>query len=100
MLNSHFGSRQAHNLKVIGSNPIPATRKVPVNSMSWRAFSCSKLWLLCQNAPAQQMLVNTKGSDAVASYVGSSMSHVRHMKRDALFAKRSCIREKSGPPAS
>src|ERR1700730_6444202 len=33
----------AHNLKVIGSNPIPATRKKPANSVSWRVFSCSNL---------------------------------------------------------
>ena len=26
-------ARQAHNLKVIGSNPIPATRQEPVNAM-------------------------------------------------------------------
>jgi hypothetical protein len=32
-------ARQAHNLKVIGSNPIPATRKEPANSKSWRAFA-------------------------------------------------------------
>ena len=89
-------ARQAHNLKVIGSNPIPATRKKPVNSMGWRAFSCSKLSLLSQNVPAQQMLVNTRLSEAVASYVGSSMSHVRHMKREPPFVKRSCLREKTG----
>src|SRR5258708_5158517 len=35
--------RQAHNLKVIGSNPIPPTRQNPANSISWRAFSCSNL---------------------------------------------------------
>jgi hypothetical protein len=27
-----------HNLKVIGSNPIPATKIRPANSMSWRVF--------------------------------------------------------------
>ena len=78
-------ARQAHNLKVIGSNPIPATRKEPVNSMSWRAFSCSSLPKSSSRGPIQQMLANTKLSDAVASRVGSSMSHVRHMERDVLF---------------
>jgi len=62
---------------------------MPVNSMSWRAFSCFRLSLLSRNVPVQQMLVNTRLSDAVASYVGSSMSHVRHMESDVLFAKRS-----------
>jgi hypothetical protein len=27
-------ARQAHNLKVVGSNPTPATKKYPVNSIS------------------------------------------------------------------
>jgi hypothetical protein len=32
-------ARQAHNLKVVGSNPTPATKKNPANSMSWRGFA-------------------------------------------------------------
>ena len=82
-------ARQAHNLKVIGSNPIPATRKEPVNSMSWRAFSCSSLPKSSSHGPFQQMLANTRLSDVVASRASSSMSHVWHMERGALFAKRS-----------
>ena len=31
-------ARQAHNLKVIGSNPIPATRQNAVKSMTWRRY--------------------------------------------------------------
>jgi hypothetical protein len=31
-------ARQAHNLKVKGSNPFPATKFNPVNSMDWRGF--------------------------------------------------------------
>ena len=30
-------ARQAHNLKVIGSNPIPAPKKKPAKSTTWRA---------------------------------------------------------------
>jgi hypothetical protein len=41
-------ARQAHNLKVIGSNPIPAT-KFPVNSTSWRGF-CFEPWPRWQTA--------------------------------------------------
>ena len=44
MLNSHFGSRQAHNLKVIGSNPIPATSHQALESKSFsRAFAAPNL---------------------------------------------------------
>src|SRR5438128_624708 len=32
-------ARQAHNLKVIGSNPIPATKLNAVKSMTWRRFA-------------------------------------------------------------
>ncbi len=38
-------ARQAHNLKVIGSNPIPATRfdsYISVLARLWRAFSCDE----------------------------------------------------------
>jgi hypothetical protein len=31
-------ARQAHNLKVVGSNPTPATNKKPAFPMGWRAF--------------------------------------------------------------
>ena len=31
-------ARQAHNLKVIGSNPIPAPKKKPAKSMTWRVL--------------------------------------------------------------
>src|SRR5712692_6169927 len=31
-------ARQAHNLKVIGSNPIPATRQNAVRSTTWRRY--------------------------------------------------------------
>ncbi len=41
----HFGAgwsspvaRQAHNLKVAGSNPAPATNKQPAKSIVWRVF--------------------------------------------------------------
>jgi hypothetical protein len=39
-----FGENfQAHNLKVIGSNPIPATRQQALENKSFsRAFCCSK----------------------------------------------------------
>ena len=39
----------------------------------------------------QQVLINPRLSDPVASYAGSSMSHIRHMESDVLFAKCSCI---------
>ena len=32
-------ARQAHNLKVRGSNPLPATTNNPANSISWRGFA-------------------------------------------------------------
>ena len=32
-------ARQAHNLKVVGSNPTPATKKGPVSSVGWRGLS-------------------------------------------------------------
>src|SRR5262249_48318464 len=42
---SHFDAgwsspvaRQAHNLKVVGSNPTPATNKSPATPMRWRGF--------------------------------------------------------------
>jgi hypothetical protein len=40
-------ARQAHNLKVIGSNPIPATSHQALESASFsRAFCCSKFgWI-------------------------------------------------------
>jgi hypothetical protein len=38
MLNSHFGSRQAHNLKVIGSNPIPQPDIKPLKIHRFRGF--------------------------------------------------------------
>src|ERR1700678_2585256 len=31
-------ARQAHNLKVTGSNPVPAPKKKPAKSMTWRAL--------------------------------------------------------------
>ena len=38
-------ARQAHNLKVIGSNPIPATKfEALENVMFSRAFCCLKFW--------------------------------------------------------
>ncbi len=83
--------RQAHNLKVTGSNPIPATRKKPANSMSWWAFSCANLSQSSPRAPIQQVLINPRLSNPMASCAGSSVSHVRHMKSDALFTKRSRI---------
>jgi hypothetical protein len=84
--------RQAHNLKVIGSNPIPATKNSLVNSMSWRGFSCSDLSRSASRGPIQQMPINTRLSCPVASRGGSSMSHVRHMESDAQFAKRSRVK--------
>ena len=84
-------ARQAHNLKVIGSNPIPATRKEPVNSTSWRAFSCSNLPQWSDHGPIQEMLMNTRLSHAVAWCAGSSVSQIWHTKSGALFVKRSCI---------
>ncbi len=33
-------ARQAHNLKVTGSNPVPATKVKPVIPTGWRAFCC------------------------------------------------------------
>src|SRR5258705_8421290 len=80
-----------HNLKVIGSNPIPATRKELVNSTSWRAFSCSNLPQWSDHGPIQEMLMNTRLSHAVAWCAGSSVSQIWHMKSGALFVKRSCI---------
>jgi hypothetical protein len=32
-------ARQAHNLKVVGSNPTPATKSLPAKSRTWWAFS-------------------------------------------------------------
>ena len=32
-------ARQAHNLKVVGSNPTPATTKKALNSTSWGLFA-------------------------------------------------------------
>src|SRR5258706_14662420 len=32
-------ARQAHNLKVTGSNPVPATKNNPVITKRWRGFS-------------------------------------------------------------
>ncbi len=84
-------SLRAHNLKVIGSNPIPATRKMPTISMSWWAFSCANLPQSSLHGPIQQMLINPRLSKPVASFAGSSMSHVRHMDSDALFSKRSHV---------
>jgi hypothetical protein len=34
-------ARQAHNLKVTGSNPVPATRQNAARSMTWRHFFAS-----------------------------------------------------------
>ena len=34
-------ARQAHNLKVVGSNPTPATKISPVTSKGYGAFACS-----------------------------------------------------------
>ncbi len=39
-------ARQAHNLKVVGSNPTPATKNSPVKSTTWRGFA-----FLGQTAP-------------------------------------------------
>src|SRR5262249_6680552 len=35
-------ARQAHNLKVVGSNPTPATKNKPARSKVWRAFSLAR----------------------------------------------------------
>jgi hypothetical protein len=85
-------ARQAHNLKVTGSNPVPATRKKPVNSVSWRVFSCTNLSKSALLGPIQQVLVNPRLSHPVASCVGSSMSQARHMESDLLFSNRSSIK--------
>ena len=36
-------ARQAHNLKVIGSNPIPATKLKPARSITLRAFAWAEV---------------------------------------------------------
>jgi hypothetical protein len=87
--------RQAHNLKVTGSNPVPATRKKPTNSTSWWAFSCANSPEKSDPEPIQEVLRNTRLFDAVVPCVGSSMSHARHMESDAMFANRSCIKSRT-----
>ena len=59
--------------------------------MSWWDFSSANLSQSLLHGAIQQVLINPRLSDPVASYAGSSMSHIRHMESDVLFAKCSCI---------
>ena len=46
---SSLVARRAHNPKVVGSNPAPATRKFkPLWIISIRAFFCAFMFLMCR----------------------------------------------------
>jgi hypothetical protein len=48
-----MGRKLSHNLKVVGSNPTPATKNNAVNPMGWRRFA---FWAESTNAPQMHQL--------------------------------------------
>jgi hypothetical protein len=58
----------SHNLKVVGSNPTPATKLNPVDSISWQGFSF--------NGPWRQKLNGNRLATAWRDLAGSRLSTV------------------------
>ena len=78
-------ARQAHNLKVRGSNPLPATKK-PVNSMSWRAFHLRYGCCLSMSARCQQ--IRDRASGGIGDVGGEA---ARRWMRSCIEDKNSCL---------
>ncbi len=78
---------QAHNLKVVGSNPTPATKQKPATSMRWRVFSCANSTKNYQKSCLREMPLKSMLSRSVSPGAGASMSHGWHMESGLLFAK-------------
>ena len=76
-------ARQAHNLKVVGSNPTPATKIKARNANALAGFFSAQIWPICsRNGSIREVLLKSRLCYPMSSRTGVSMSHAWHMISD------------------